>query len=228
VNFVGELWTQIGIMRRDRALWLANLGNTWFFFLAALLQMNLFVHARDALHLTDTQSGLLQAALAIGIGAGSACAGFASRGHIEYGLIPLGAIGLALAGAALSCPGLGAVPTGWVLAFLGFGGGFFIVPVSALLQHRPQADNKGGVLAASNLMSFIGIFMASGVDYLLATALHLGPRAIFLVCAVFTAITTGFIIHARPAALPGFFRNLVKRQTQAVGEIVPGVDRVGV
>ena len=205
-NFIAELWGQTKIMQKDKALWLANCGNTWFFFLAALLQMNLFIHARDALHLTETRSGLLQAMLAIGIGVGSAVAGFASRGRIEYGLIPLGTIGLAVSGAALAWPGLGPVACACWLVVLGFSGGFFIVPVSALLQHRPAPDNKGGILAASNLMSFIGIFLASGVDYVLASVLHLGPRAVFLFCAVITAITAGLIIGERPAALPGFVR----------------------
>ena len=48
------------------------------------------------------------------------------------------------------------------LALLGFFGGFFIVPISALLQHRPAREQKGGVLAAANLLSFVGILLASG------------------------------------------------------------------
>ena len=207
-NFARELWTQLRVMRQDKALWLANWGNTWFFFLAALLQMNLFVHARDMLHLTDTQSGLLQAALAIGIGLGSLVAGLASRGHIEYGLISLGTIGLALTGGALAWPGMSPTAFGSFLALLGFSGGFFIVPVSALLQHRPKRENKGGVLAAANLLSFIGIFLASGVDYVLATLMRMSPPAIFLFCAVLTAITAVFIILERPSALLNFGRNL--------------------
>lgn len=208
INFARDLWTQIRVMRQDKALWLANWGNTWFFFLAALLQMNLFVHARDVLHLTDTQSGLLQAALAIGIGIGSLVAGLASRGHIECGLIPLGTMGLALTGGALAWPGLSALAFGLCLAGLGFSGGFFIVPVSALLQHRPSREDKGGVLAAANLLSFVGIFLASGVDYVLSTFLRMNPPAVFLFCAAFTGLTAVFIVRERPGALPGFVRSL--------------------
>ena len=35
-NFAGELWTQIRLIRCDRPLWLAVVGNTYFFALAAL------------------------------------------------------------------------------------------------------------------------------------------------------------------------------------------------
>jgi len=44
-----------------------------------------------------------------------------------------------------------------LLGALGFFGGFFIVPISALLQHRPNKEKKGPS-SASNLLSFVGIF----------------------------------------------------------------------
>jgi acyl-[acyl-carrier-protein]-phospholipid O-acyltransferase/long-chain-fatty-acid--[acyl-carrier-protein] ligase len=40
---------------------------------------------------------------------------------------------------------------------LGFWAGFFAVPVNALVQHRPAAKDKGGIIAATNLLSFVGI-----------------------------------------------------------------------
>ena len=44
-----------------------------------------------------------------------------------------------------------------LLAALGFSAGFFAVPVNALIQHRPDEKDKGGVIAAANLLSFVGI-----------------------------------------------------------------------
>ena len=38
---------------------------------------------------------------------------------------------------------------------LGFFGGFFIVPISAILQHRPAKEEKGVILAAANLLSSV-------------------------------------------------------------------------
>jgi hypothetical protein len=48
-----------------------------------------------------------------------------------------------------------------LLAVLGFAGGFFAVPVMAIIQHRPDPARKGAVIAASNQMSFIGVGAAS-------------------------------------------------------------------
>ncbi len=49
INFAGELWSQIRLIRQDRVLFLAVIGNTYFWFLGALLQRNLFFQAEDGI-----------------------------------------------------------------------------------------------------------------------------------------------------------------------------------
>src|SRR5260370_34562983 len=87
------------LIRGDRVLWLAVLGNTYFFFMAALLQFNIFLYGQDVLHLDSTHGGFLQAAVAIGIGIGSLVAGVFSGGGKAQGADSLRAPGNALAGA---------------------------------------------------------------------------------------------------------------------------------
>ena len=204
-NFAGELWTQIKIIRRDRPLWLAVIGNTYFFALGALIQFLIVIYAKDVLHISDpVPARYLQAAIAIGIGLGSFAAGYFSGGKIETGLIPLGAVGLTVCAALLGKNGLafGNVAAG--LAALGFFGGFFIVPISAMLQHRPAHEQKGGVLAAANLLSFAGIFLASGVFYLCASVLKLAAPEIFLIVAAATLAATIYLLMLLPDALLRF------------------------
>ncbi len=105
INFLGDLWSQCRLILKDRVLWLAVAGNTYFFFLAGLLQFAIVFYGRDVLHVPATESGFLQASIAIGIGLGSLAAGYLSGGKIEYGLIPLGAIGITLFGFILAAPG---------------------------------------------------------------------------------------------------------------------------
>src|SRR5271169_3890023 len=162
-NFLGDLWSQGKRIAQDRVLWLAVAGNTFFFFLGALLQFDIVFYGRDVLHVPATQGSFLQASIAIGIGLGSMAAGYLSGGKIEYGLIPLGALGITIFGFLLALQGLHFGIVIGFLAALGFFGGFFIVPISALLQHRPEERHRGGVLAAANLLSFVGFLAASGV-----------------------------------------------------------------
>ncbi len=150
------------------------------------------------------QIGLLNVALALGIGLGSVAAGYLSGGKIEYGLVPLGAVGLAVACAALALPDWSVKGVMILLALLGFSGGFFIVPVAALLQHRPDKTKKGEVLATANLLSFVGVFLASGAHWLLAQQLQLSPRHIFLVGSVLTLAGAVYALLLLPDALLRF------------------------
>jgi acyl-[acyl-carrier-protein]-phospholipid O-acyltransferase/long-chain-fatty-acid--[acyl-carrier-protein] ligase len=197
LNPAAELWKQLAVMRQDRDLWRANWGNVGFFFVAALVQMNLLLHAKDVLGLAETKSGLLSAALALGIGLGSVVAGFASRGRIEYRLVPLGALGLALSTIPMGMAGVGVVGFSFALAALGFSAGFFIVPIAAVLQHRPSAESKGAVQGAANLLSFVGILAASGVQWVATEQWHLGTGQVFWVCGACAMLTGAYAAISR-------------------------------
>ena len=205
VNFIGDLWAQIRVIRRDRVLLLAVVGNTYFFGVAALLQFIIVVYTSDTLGIqSPAMTGYLQAATAIGIGLGSFAAGALSGGRIERGLIPLGALGLTVLAAALGNSHLNYGAVAALLAVLGFFGGFFIVPISALLQHQPAREEKGAVLGAANLISFIGIFLASGIYYLLTEICHLTPPEMFWVVAAAAAVATVYVWMLLPGSLLRF------------------------
>jgi acyl-[acyl-carrier-protein]-phospholipid O-acyltransferase / long-chain-fatty-acid--[acyl-carrier-protein] ligase len=196
-----DVWSPMKLIRGDRVLWLAVLGNTYFFFVAALLQFNIFLYGQDVLHLDSTHGGFLQGAVAIGIGVGSFAAGFLSGGKIEYGLIPLGTLGMTALGLCLAIPGLTFEAVVLLLAGLGFAGGFFIVPVSALIQHIPEEERKGGVLGAANWLSFVGVGVASGAYYAMSHWLHLSPGGIFLWASIATLAATGYVLYLLPDSL---------------------------
>ena len=200
-NPLGDLNAQLRMIRADRVLGWAVLGNTYLYFLAALLQFTIVVYGHDVLRVDEAHISYLQAAVAIGIGIGSVAAGYLSAGKIEYGLIPLGALGMTVFGALLYSPGHTVFTTGVHLALLGFFGGFFAVPLGALIQHRPRSDDKGGVIAAANLLSFVGIFVAAGAYYLFASGLHQSPAGVFLDGAILTFLMTGYSIYLLPDSL---------------------------
>jgi acyl-[acyl-carrier-protein]-phospholipid O-acyltransferase / long-chain-fatty-acid--[acyl-carrier-protein] ligase len=200
-NPLGDLWAQGRLIRADRVLWLAILGNTYFWALATLLTANIAFYGSDVLHISSTRTGLLQVAIAVGIGLGSVAAGYLSGGKVEYGLIPLGSIGLSFFGILLSLPGLSFAHVLGLLALLGFSAGFFAVPINALIQRRPDAKSKGGVIAAANWISWIGIAAATGVYYILQHYLQMGPSAIFLAASLATVAATAYVLYLLPDAL---------------------------
>jgi len=210
-NFLGDFFSQYQAIRQDRVLFLGVVGNTFLSFLAMLLQLTVVFYGKDIFHFDDRHSGYLQGGMLVGVGAGSLAAGFLSGGKIEYGLIPLGMAGLTAFAALLSHAGFGVAAFAWGLGLLGFFGGFYNVPVNAIIQYRPDADKKGKVIATAALLSWIGILLASGVYYLLTVPLHLTPPQIFLFGAVLSLAGTIYCVKLMPDSLLRFVLWLLTR-----------------
>jgi acyl-[acyl-carrier-protein]-phospholipid O-acyltransferase/long-chain-fatty-acid--[acyl-carrier-protein] ligase len=200
VNPFDGLWSELRLIKQDRPLWLALVGNTYFWFLAALLQFNIFIYGKDVLHTSDTRNGLLQASVAIGIGLGSLAAGYLSGNQIEYGLIPLGSLGMTVFGLALGLRGLTFNALAILLACLGFFAGFFAVPIAAMIQHRPDEIKKGKVLGIANMLSFVGVFAASIAYFSMQRLAHWGPGTVFVAASAATLATSAYLLWLLPDA----------------------------
>jgi acyl-[acyl-carrier-protein]-phospholipid O-acyltransferase/long-chain-fatty-acid--[acyl-carrier-protein] ligase len=142
----GTYWAQIGKICQDRALFLTVLGNTYFWFLGSLLFSTIVVYGPDVLHVGQTKTGYLNAALAVGIGLGSMAAGWISDKKIEYGLIPLGSVGMTDTGFALGIVPHGMTGSAALLGLLGFWAGFFGFPVNALIQYKLRSRTRAASL----------------------------------------------------------------------------------
>ncbi len=200
-NFLADLLGQVRLIRADYVLFLAVLGNTYFWFLGSLLQFNTIFYGTEVLGLSESRTGYLMGALAIGIGLGSLAAGYLSGNKIEYGLVPLGALGMSVFAVLLGRTELSFTAAGANLAGLGFFAGFFIVPVNALIQHRPAPEQKGSIIAAANLLSFVGVGLASAIYWLLTAKLKLAPQPLFLTSAAVTLASTAYALWLLPDSL---------------------------
>jgi acyl-[acyl-carrier-protein]-phospholipid O-acyltransferase/long-chain-fatty-acid--[acyl-carrier-protein] ligase len=201
LNPLGDLIDQIRLIRKDRVLSLAVIGNIYFWFLGSFLLINVVLYAKDILHASDTRSSLLIAAVSVGIAIGSVAAGYLSGNKIEYGLIPLGMIGMTIVSALLFRHGLSYNAVAGLLAILGFFAGFFSIPINALIQHRPDPATKGGILAAANLLSFVGIAAQPVAQYAMIFVGHPNPATTFLICSVMTLGATVYVCWMLPDAL---------------------------
>ena len=201
INPVTDLWRQLRIMKQDRDLWRACWGNTGFYFISALVMMNVVVFGKSVLNLTGTQNSMMNVWLALGIGLGSVVAGYASRGHIEYRLVPIGALGLALSTVPMGMEGVTADTFRICMATLGFSAGLFIVPVVSVIQHRPSPESKGAVQGSVSSLSFLGIMAAAGVQWVARETFHISSGQVFwvcgasaLICGAYAAISRGRFI----------------------------------
>ncbi len=182
-NWAKEFYEEIERIRRDAVLWVAVVANTFFWFLGAILLLNIVLYATDVLRVDEAHSSYLLAALSLGIGAGSFVAGYASGRKIETGMILPGLTGIVLLTGVLSAPGLTYLAIMTLLGLMGICAGFFVVPVNALIQNRPRPEVKGRVIGAANLLSFGGIALQPLVQYAMIQLGHPDPGKMFLICA---------------------------------------------
>jgi len=197
-NCAREFFVELRRIRRDNTLWVAVLANTFFWFLGSLLLLNIVLYATDVLHVDDAYSSYLLAALSLGIGIGSFVAGYASGGKIEHGMVLPGMFGIVVMAAFLSRPGLSFPAVATLLALLGTAGGFFVIPVNALIQRRPAATEKGRTIAVANLLSFVGVALQPVAQYAMLRLGHPDPARVFLLAAAMTLLMAMVLLRMMP------------------------------
>ena len=85
--------------------------------------------------------------------------------------------------------------TAGCLFLLGLSGGMYDVPLQAYLQHYSPEKTRGSIFAATNLLTFTGTLLASGVFVLLGTVIGFSNRTIFLLVGV--ALIPLFVVLVR-------------------------------
>ena len=198
-NFPREFFAETRRLWRDNTLRVAVLANTFFWFLGSLLLLNIVLYATDILRVDDQHSSYLLAALSLGIGIGSFAAGYASAGKIEQGMILPGLAGLMVMTAVLGIPGLSFTTVATLLAFVGIFGGFFVVPINALIQHLPPPEEKGRTIAVANLLSFVGVALQPLAQYAMLRLGHPDPGRVFLLAAAMCLVTGVVLFRMMPS-----------------------------
>jgi acyl-[acyl-carrier-protein]-phospholipid O-acyltransferase/long-chain-fatty-acid--[acyl-carrier-protein] ligase len=204
-NGPAEFWRDFAEIRASRALLQTVLAIAYFWLLGAVYLQNVVGYGHDLLHLEAIGISLLTAAISIGIGLGAFLAGKLSGDQVELGLVPIGSIGLGVFGIDLFFAHHSFAHALLGHFLLGISGGIFIVPLQAYLQAHAGEHSKGRVIAASNVLTFTGVFLGAGIFELLSGPLHLHPHQVLLVMAALSFAATAYIL----TVLPDFMVRLI-------------------
>jgi acyl-[acyl-carrier-protein]-phospholipid O-acyltransferase/long-chain-fatty-acid--[acyl-carrier-protein] ligase len=192
-NVPREFLSEVRHMSGDRPLLTAVVANTFFWFLGSLLLLNIVLYGADILHLDETRSSYLLAGLSMGIGLGSLAAGFVSGKKIQTGMVVPGLAGILAMAGLLSWPRIGFGTVLLFLVLLGFAGGFFVVPINALIQRRPAATEKGRTIAVANMLSFIGVALQPVAQFVMLRLGHPDPSKVFLIAGAMS-VAMGLVL----------------------------------
>ncbi len=224
LRFEWNMWREtlrvLGYVRRDRTVFNAVLGISWFWFFGGVFTAQLPNYTRLYLGGADTVAILILALFSIGVGVGSLLCERMSGRKVEIGLVPFGSIGLSLFGIDLyfaqpelaSVHGLGALafltaPGHWRIALdltlLGVFAGFYIVPLFALVQSRAPREQLSRVIAGNNILNAVFMVAAAALGIGLTT-LGLSIPQIFLVVALLNIAVAAYIYTLVPEFLMRF------------------------
>ncbi|MDB5810695.1 MAG: putative acyltransferase family protein [Betaproteobacteria bacterium] len=215
-----ETWANLQFTRKIRTVFLSVLGISWFWFYGATLLAQFPNYCKDVLGGNEHVATVMLTTFSIGVGAGSLWCERLSGKKVEIGLVPFGSIGLTLFALDLFFASPSAAPAhqigaaefmahaaNWRILFdllmIGLFGGFYIVPLYALIQTRAERSHQSRVIAGNNILN--ALFMV--VSALMAIVLlHAGLSIphIFLVTALLNAIVAIYIYSLVPEFLMRF------------------------
>jgi MFS transporter, LPLT family, lysophospholipid transporter len=199
VELFFAFWPTVITLLKDPGTRLSLLGTALFWGAAAVLRFLLIAWLPDALAVRDlATAGYLTASSALGVAVGAVTAGHFVPIEKVFRVIPAGILmGLLVASFAI-INGIGIAVA--ALISIGLLGGFFIVPLNALLQRRGnQLIGAGGAIAVQNLVDNAGMLILVGI-YLSASESGLTPRAGAAVVGAVMILMTIFLLAQMKSA----------------------------
>ena len=219
-NPVTETWRNLAFTRRNRTVFLSIMGISWFWFYGSMAITQFPNLSKNVLAGSEHIVTLLLVVFSIGIGVGSLLCERLSGHKVEIGLVPFGSIGMTVFGIDLWLATSGHMAHGPValgeflrdpghwriladLLFLGMFGGFYIVPLYALVQMRSEPSHRSRIIAGNNIINALFMVAAAGLAVGLFSAGVTIPQ-IFLVTALMNAAVAVFIYTLVPEFLMRF------------------------
>jgi 1-acyl-sn-glycerol-3-phosphate acyltransferase len=183
-----ETWSNLKFAKQNRTVFLSLMGISWFWFYGAMFLSQFPNYSKVVLGGNEHVVTLLLALFSVGVAVGSLLCERLSGHKVEIGLVPFGSIGLSVFAVDLFFATPGSVvhadigawqflmqPGAWRIVLdlflIGMFGGFYIVPLYALIQTRCPPSHRSRVIAANNILNALFMVVAAG---LAAVALKAG------------------------------------------------------
>ncbi|MEQ1411749.1 MFS transporter [Acinetobacter indicus] len=195
-------------------IFLILLGNSWYWFYGATYLTQIPQLTQQNLHASENVVSLLLTFFSVGIGVGSLLCRKIGGTEVNIKMVPIGAVGLTvfafyLAAALAFVPlqtgellGLSEVfQQGWsyyhvmlAVTLLGISGGFYIVPLYAMMQAYSPRSHRARVVAANNILNAIFMVSSAIFSIIILSVLQIDLKILFCITAVLSAIFTIWLL----------------------------------
>ena len=184
------------------------LGNSWYWFYGATYLTQIPQLTQENLHGSENVVSLLLTFFSVGIGVGSLLCRKIGGSEVNIKMVPLGAIGLTvfalyLAASLTWLPEVTGARLGVMDLFthgasyyhvmlsvtlLGISGGFYIVPLYAMMQAYSPRSHRARVVAANNILNAVFMVSSAIFSIIILSILNIEMQVLFCMTAVFSAI----------------------------------------
>lgn len=157
----------------------AVLGSSIFWMIAGMLQLNLVIHCRQTLELSNIGTGLCMSSAAVGIALGCVFAGKILRSDNAFRMINIGLLAMNIFLSLIIVFN----PNVYIFSLLMFGvtffGGIFEVPCLAIVQRAPIGRIVGDMMAYLNFANFVLVLIGTAIFYAVSAFFNESSIAIF-------------------------------------------------
>ncbi len=239
-NVFTETWRNLRFINENPTVLNSVLGISWFWFFGATFLVQIPSYSQNVLGGDENLMSLLLAMFIVGISTGSLLCERLSGRQVEIGLVPFGSIGLTVFGLDLwlasplqASPGLSigaflAAPGSWRivvdLVMIGIFGGFYIVPLYALVQQRSEPAHRSRVIAGNNILNALFMVVAAVLAMVVLGRAGFSIPELFMLTAILNAVVAVYIFTLVPEFLMRF---LVWILIHTIYRVRPsGLDRI--
>lgn len=191
------------------------LGNSWYWFYGATYLTQIPQLTQQNLHASENVVSLLLTFFSVGIGVGSLLCRRIGGSEVNIKMVPIGSIGLTLFAFYLALS-LAFVPerTGVMMnvtdmfnhgaiyyhvmlavTLLGISGGFYIVPLYAMMQAYSPHSHRARVVAANNILNAVFMVSSAIFSIIILSVLKIDIKILFSITAVLSAGFTLWLLY---------------------------------
>lgn len=213
-NFFRTSFQTLKYAKSIPLIYLVLLGNSWYWFYGATYLTQIPQLTQQNLHASENVVSLLLTFFSVGIGIGSLLCRRIGGTEVNLKMVPIGAIGLTVFALYLAAS-LGFVPVrtgellhladvfqqGWsyyhvmlAVTLLGISGGFYIVPLYAMMQAYSPRSHRARVVAANNILNAVFMVSSAIFSIIILSILKIDIKILFCITAVLSAIFSVWLL----------------------------------
>ena len=214
-NFFRTSFQTIKYAKSLPLVFLILLGNSWYWFYGATYLTQIPQLTLQNLHASENVASLLLTFFSVGIGLGSYLCRRLGGTEVNIKMVPIGAIGLVVFALYLAAS-LAFVPErtgallgladvfqqGWsyyhvmlAVTLLGISGGFYIVPLYAMMQAHSPRSHRARVVAANNILNAVFMVSSAIFSIIILSVLEFDLKILFCITAVLSGLFTLWLLY---------------------------------